>query len=109
MDASPERPPAEPESARLDATVYGRVQAVGFRVFAARAGTDLGLSGWVANLPDGSVRCVAEGPRAALDTFLAGLRAGPLGARVDMVSETWTAASGGLEGFRIRSHAHPGD
>lgn len=95
--------------ARLDAVIHGRVQAVGYRVFAARLATDLGLSGWVANQPDGSVRCVAEGMRPALERLLSGLRAGPAGARVEVVTETWGTALEDLDGFRIRSHAHPGD
>ncbi len=99
--------PAPP--ARLDATVRGRVQAVGYRVFAARTATALGLEGWVANLPDGAVRCVAEGPRLTLERFLAELRTGPTGARVDGVETTWSEPAGDLGGFRIRSFAHPGD
>jgi len=102
------RPPGDRHE-RLDAVIHGRVQAVGYRVFAARLATDLGLSGWVANQPDGSVRCVAEGMRPALERLLAGLRAGPAGARVESVTETWGSAVEDLDGFRIRSHAHPGD
>ena len=56
--------------ARVEATVVGRVQGVGFRYFALRRGADLGLRGWVANEPDGSVRTRAEGTRADLERFL---------------------------------------
>ena len=58
---------AEAPAARLDATVRGRVQGVGFRYFVLREAMDLGLEGWVANTRDGSVRCVAEGPRDRLE------------------------------------------
>ena len=34
---------------RLDATVHGRVQGVGFRWFVMRRAERLGLVGWVAN------------------------------------------------------------
>ena len=54
---------------RLEATVRGRVQGVGFRYFVVRRALELGLVGWVANGADGSVRCVAEGPSAALDAL----------------------------------------
>ncbi|MEK6721582.1 MAG: acylphosphatase [Chloroflexota bacterium] len=97
------------DPARLDATIRGRVQAVGFRVFAAQAATALGLTGWVANLPDGAVRCVVEGPRPMLDRFLVDLRAGPGAARVDVIDEVWSVAVGDTDGFRIRSYAHGGD
>jgi len=102
-------PPPDGHLVRLDAVIHGRVQAVGYRVFAARLASGLGLTGWVANQPDGSVRCVAEGLRPALERLLAGLRAGPAGARVEAVTETWGRALEDLDGFRIRSQAHPGD
>src|SRR5439155_20058522 len=54
---------------RLEATVRGRVQGVGFRYFVVREAMELGLVGWVANAADGSVVLVAEGPPAALDAL----------------------------------------
>ena len=63
----PARPPRRVTAERLDASVRGRVQGVGFRVFALREAMDLGLAGWVANQADGSVRIVAEGPRQDLE------------------------------------------
>ena len=94
---------------RLDAVVIGRVQGVGFRYFVVRTAARRGLVGWVMNTPDGSVRCVAEGPRPALEALLEDLHAGPSGAIVESVTATWSAAAGGLEGFRVRSASHPGD
>ena len=71
---------------------------------------DLGLTGWVANEPDGSVRCVAEGPRAALEALLAALETGPAGALVDRVATPWGPASGQLrERSSVRSGGHRGD
>ena len=94
---------------RLDATVIGRVQGVGFRYFVLREATDLGLEGWVANTPSGAVRCVAEGPRSALDALLRRLREGPPAAIVDRVIEGFMPATGGLGVFTVRSGAHTGD
>jgi acylphosphatase len=94
---------------RLEATVSGRVQGVGFRYFVLRVASELGLSGWVANEPDGTVRVVAEGPRSALESLLADLREGPRGARVDRVTSGWLPASGGTRGFGVRSAGHRGD
>lgn len=94
---------------RLEATVDGRVQGVGFRSFVREAALRLGLSGWVANAPDGSVRCVAEGSRTALDGLRADLERGPLGARVDTVRCTWLPARGTFDRFEIRAGAHTGD
>ena len=94
---------------RLDATVMGRVQGVGFRYFVVREATGLDLEGWVANTPTGAVRCVAEGPRSALEALLERLRQGPPSAMVDRVSEAFMPATGGLGTFSVRSGAHIGD
>jgi acylphosphatase len=94
---------------RLEAVVRGRVQGVGFRYFVLHRATALALDGWVANDADGSVRCRAEGARAALDYLVDALRSGPPGAIVTEVSTTWSEAQGDLGPFRVRSGAHPGD
>lgn len=94
---------------RLDAGVRGRVQGVGYRVFALRAGRALGLDGWVANMSDGSVRVVAEGPRPDLEALLERLREGPPAGWVDAVLVRWEPARGLDGGFRIESGHHRGD
>ena len=94
---------------RLDATVHGRVQGVGFRYHVQRRAGSLGLRGWVANGSDGTVRCLAEGSRADLEVLSGILRTGPSGARVDRVVLSWGAATGTLGTFRIRSGSHRGD
>jgi acylphosphatase len=98
-----------PTTERLDATVHGRVQGVGFRYHVLRTAMDLGLRGWVANESDGSVRCRAEGPRPDLDALLEALEHGPPGALVDHVVVAWGPATGGLGPFGIRSAGHRGD
>ncbi len=95
--------------ARLDASVRGRVQGVGFRYFVLREAAALGLTGWVANEADGSVRCVAEGPRHRLDALVARLRDGPASARVEAVDIAWTHSTGEWDRFGVRSGAHRGD
>ena len=101
--------PERASRARVEATVRGRVQGVGFRYFAAHAASRLGLDGWVANEQDGSVRCVAEGPRTELETFLADLREGPSSAVVVDVRAAWGPVRGEGPGFRVRSGSHRGD
>jgi acylphosphatase len=90
------------DPARLEATVRGRVQGVGFRWFVLQVADGLAIGGWVANEPDGTVRCVAE-------TLLTALRDGPPGARVDRVDTTWMAATGAFDRFGVRSGGHSGD
>jgi len=86
---------------RLEAIVSGRVQLVMYRDFAQRKGTGLKLAGTVQNLPDGTVRVVAEGPRPALEAYLAKLRKGPVLARVDAVAHAWLPATGEYRRFSI--------
>ena len=95
--------------ARLEANVRGRVQGVGFRVWALREGMHLGLDGFVANEADGSVRVVAEGPRRELDRLVERLEEGPPSAIVERVLARWEPARGLPAGFRIESGAHRGD
>lgn len=100
---------AGPGRRRLDATVRGRVQGVGYRVFALREAMALGLDGFVANMADGSVRVVAEGPAGDLEVLLTRLEEGPPAGWVDGVATHWEPARGGAPGFRIESGAHRGD
>lgn len=87
---------------RLEATVTGRVQGVGFRDYAKREARRLGLTGWVRNEPDGSVCVVAEGPEEALDGLVEALREGPGTARVKRIDATRAPARGDLGAFEIR-------
>jgi acylphosphatase len=105
----PDDPGTPGRPVRLDATVIGRVQGVGFRYFALREGMDLGLDGWVANAANGSLRCVAEGPRDRLEVLLERLREGPAASIVERVSEAWMPATGTLGPFSVRSGGHTGD
>jgi acylphosphatase len=100
---------ATPAHLRLDATVRGRVQGVGYRVFALREAMALGLAGSVANQADGSVRVVAEGTRRTLEALVARLEEGPPAGWVDDVLVRWEPARGIAAGFRIESGAHRGD
>jgi acylphosphatase len=62
--------------------IRGRVQGVGFRWFVRVRARALGLAGWVANLPDGSVEVAASGDQAKLDQLRRLVKDGPDGAQV---------------------------
>jgi acylphosphatase len=94
---------------RLEATVHGRVQGVGFRWFVVRRAGQLGLVGWVANEAEGTVRVVVEGQGAAVDALAEDLRSGPPGAVVDRVDAQTPPPTGEFSSFRIRASAHSGD
>jgi acylphosphatase len=94
---------------RLEATVRGRVQGVGYRYFVVRLARRLDLAGWVANEADGSVRLVAEGEEAGIGQLEEALRNGPSGAIVDGVSSVRMPPTGGFASFSVRSAGHSGD
>ncbi|HEY4485930.1 MAG TPA: acylphosphatase, partial [Nitrospiria bacterium] len=54
---------------RVQITIRGAVQGVGFRPFIYRLATGMGLKGWVRNSPQGVV-IEAEGDKPGLDAFL---------------------------------------
>jgi acylphosphatase len=107
MTADPSGNSVTPE--RLETVIRGDVQGVGFRMFVSRSATVRGLVGWVANEPDGSVRCVAEGPRSDLEAFARDLAEGPPGSLVDRIETSWSPATGAFDRFALRSGWHGGD
>jgi acylphosphatase len=54
-------------------TYRGNVQGVGFRFTACRAARNYDVTGYVRNLPDGSVEVLVEGDSDQIDPFLADL------------------------------------
>ena len=86
----------------VDIVVEGIVQGVGYRDFAQRKATRLGLSGYVMNLRDGRVRVRAEGPRESIDELIRDLERGPPLARIEKVSVTWLPPTGRFASFGIR-------
>ncbi|HSZ28846.1 MAG TPA: acylphosphatase [Pseudonocardiaceae bacterium] len=84
---------------RMTAWVHGRVQGVGFRWWARSRALELGLVGHAANLSDGRVEVVAEGPREACERLLGALRSGATPGQVNQVTERFTHARGGVTGF----------
>jgi acylphosphatase len=80
---------------------FGQVQGVGFRWNARNIARDHGLSGWVANLPDGSVEVVAEGESRELQDFVEALRVRMDGCIRDESRQT-APANGLYADFEIR-------
>ena len=79
----------------------GRVQGVGFRFFVRQQASARGLSGWVRNLPDGSVEIHAEGDRELLEDLAARVEQGPTFGRVDDLAVDWVAPDGSYHQFTI--------
>ena len=86
---------------QLTAIVHGYVQGVSFRYHTHRAANRLGVTGWVANQRDGTVKVVAEGDEAALRQLVAFLHEGSPAAHVQRVEEKWTDATGEFSRFSV--------
>ena len=90
------------ELIRLSARVHGMVQGVFFRDFTYKQAGALGLTGYVRNLPDGTVEAVAEGSKEALERLLEQIRVGPPAAQVARVDFQWQDPSGEFDRFEVR-------
>jgi acylphosphatase len=86
---------------RRSVTVRGLVQGVSFRWYTCRQAERLGLSGWVRNQPDGSVRLEVQGRPDDVEELVAWARDGPPHARVSSVEVTELAADAEPAGFEI--------
>lgn len=82
--------------------IGGRVQGVGFRMFAEAVAAREGIHGHVRNLHDGRVEALVEGDQDAVDRIELALRRGPSGARVDTFEVEPAAPSHRATGFFIR-------
>lgn len=84
---------------RLEATVSGRVQGVGFRWWARGVAEEHGLTGYAKNLYSGEVEIVAEGGREAVEAMLAALTSGNTAGHVDRVEHEYLPATGEYRDF----------
>ena len=62
--------------------ISGRVQGVGFRTFVMQKASELQLTGWARNLPDGRIDTYAVGRHEKLQLLGEALKVGPPAARV---------------------------
>ena len=80
--------------------IRGLVHGVSFRSSMAQLASELGVRGWVRNLPDGSVEAFLEGDERKVRKVLDWARMGPPRARVDKV-EVDSVAPRNHRDFRI--------
>lgn len=90
------------EMGRVHVIVHGYVQGVFFRASTQEMAHRYGLSGWVRNVPDGTVEAVFEGPIEQLRNAVEWCRQGPRGAQVTRVEEQWLDYTGEFSGFTVR-------
>ena len=88
--------------AAVEIIVEGRVQGVGYRDYARRRASVLGLAGYVMNLNDGRVRVHAEGAREVIEAFMRQLEKGPPLSHVERVTTRWLPPTRRFAFFDVR-------
>lgn len=89
--------------ASVQVKVHGFVQGVFFRDFTHRRARELGLTGYVRNLPGArTVAVQSEGERKKLEELIGYLKIGPPGARVEKMDVSWSDYSGSYSHFDVR-------
>lgn len=82
--------------------IKGRVQGVGFRNWTYHTAQDLGVGGWVRNLPDGSVEACFEGEETNVNAMLEAAKRGPAYAKVTDLIVAEAASVEEFQDFQIR-------
>lgn len=83
----------------LHLKVNGQVQGVGFRYSTWQKARQLGLVGWVRNLPDGSVEILAQGERDDLEMLITWIKTEF--SAIEKINENWEETERGFSGFEI--------
>ncbi len=78
----------------------GHVQGVGFRINTLQIAGNFAVSGTVENMPDRTVRLVAEGARKELTAFVE-MISEQFGHNISEQNSTWSTATGEWPDFRI--------
>lgn len=90
------------ETVRYYACAAGRVQGVGFRMFVRQQALAHDITGWVKNMPDGTVTMELQGAQPAVDAAFAEIRAGNMFVRVERLDIAPRDAAAGERDFSIR-------
>lgn len=91
---------SQPEVCRR-VVYFGRVQGVGFRLTASRLARSVPVTGFVRNLPDGTVELVASGGAAAVQKLFVAVDQAMAG-HIDRTEETPGPAGFTASAFDIR-------
>jgi acylphosphatase len=86
---------------RAHVKISGQVQGVFFRDSTRQKAEELGLAGWVKNVPDGRVEALVEGPSERVREMLRWCEEGPQRASVENVDIDFENAGGDLAGFEV--------
>ncbi len=93
--------------ARKHVFIDGKVQGVFFRDSTRRKAGELGVEGWVRNLPDGRVEGLFEGSSDAVEALIAWCYEGPPAANVEEVQVQEAEADEPVDGFEVLATPSP--
>jgi len=87
---------------RVDVTVHGEVQRVGYRYMVQDTARRLGVKGYVQNMPDGTVKIMAEAPENVIRKFLEALKVKEPPVDVESIQVTYPKPTGEFQFFTIK-------
>jgi acylphosphatase len=80
----------------------GRVQGVFFRAFTREKAREIGVKGWVRNLPDGRVEALFEGNKTAINRLLGTLKIGPPHSKIEDVTVEYETYKSEFSDFQVK-------
>lgn len=87
---------------RAHVIISGMVQGVFFRAYTREWARELGVNGWVKNLPDGRVEAIFEGEEGRVKEIIERCKKGPPMAVVENVDVRWEEYKGEFDDFEIK-------
>lgn len=82
--------------------IFGRVQGVFFRDYAQEKARELGLTGWVCNMPDGTVEALVQGEEESIEKMIQWCHEGSPSAKIDDIKIKWGPVDENHPTFEVR-------
>jgi acylphosphatase len=96
------QPSSDNNFIRVQTLSSGLVQGVNYRWFVMERARELGVNGWVKNLPDGRVEAELEGREDSVNKLIEAMKKGPSSAHVSGVTVIPLAYDGNYKDFQVR-------
>ena len=82
--------------------INGEVQGVFYRAHSQERAKELGLCGWVCNMPDGSVEMCLQGDEDSIKEMISWCYEGPPASQVEDVEVEWRENEEEFDSFEIK-------
>jgi len=87
---------------RAEITVIGDVQAVGYRYAVKRTAMKLRIQGYVQNMPDGTIKIIAEASKNTIQKFIKAIKIKGSPINVEHIGTKYSKPTGKFKFFTIR-------